>query len=388
MRIIASIKSPSGLLLIAVVLGLAAANSPIHSFVMALINTAPSTCLGSACFALTFQSGVEIFGVSAFFYLVGLELKRELTGGALTPLRNAISPLFAAILGVLMPALWYLAFNFGQSTQDGWPIPTATDVTFALAVFVAFGSALPQAARTFLLAFAVIDDVIAVIIVGVMFTGSHLGFPFGFWPILIPFAAFLVLQRTGVPGTLGKFVALLAVIFLGIALLFTSLAGIEPALLAVVAALFTPKSQIAEVESRLGPQVTYWILPLFAFIAAFVKIPATGSIVWPVLIGITARPIWKFVGVFLGGWIGGRFATGSMRLTKHALWRVAALGGIGFTVSLLVAKLAFAAAGPNGGNPAAQGTAVLATLLASIISVVLGAIALARGHRTQSTDRA
>jgi len=382
-KFLTALRTPPALLLIAVLLGLAAANSPVARILQSFFAVSQQFCFPPACFALSVPEVAQLVGVSAFFLLVGLELKREFIGGALKPARNAVAPLLAAILGVALPALWYLAVNYGLPSAAGWPIPTATDVTFALAVYVSFGRNLPGAARTFLLAFAVMDDVIAVLIIGVLFTGDRIGFPFGFLPVVIPVTIYFLLQQLRLKGLLGKFAAVVAGLSLIIALVFLALAGIEPALLAVAVGLLTPKDLIAKLEARLTPVVSYALLPLFAFFAAFVALPAVTALSWPVFIGIVARPIWKFVGVFVGGLIGSKFADGPMRLSVNALWRVAALGGIGFTVSLLVAQLAF-----GRGKPAELGTAVLATLVASVISVVAGAFALARGHRTQTADRA
>jgi len=265
--------------------------------------------------------------IAPFFFLVGLELRREFQHGALTPLPNALSPALAAIIGVVLPALWFLVVTQGTEFQSGWPIPTATDVTFALAVYTAFGRLLPRGARTFLLAFAVIDDVIAVVLITCVFGFSA---DSGFAELL--------------PAILG---------------------------------LALPVRWPARLERNLAVYLNVFGLPVFAFFMAATPLPAlagvTGSVVfW----GVVARPAWKWLGVFLGGQIGQRWAVGDMKLQVAVLARVASLGGIGFTVSLLVAGIAFKS------NQEAFSAALIATFIASIISALVSAAVLVRGHRS------
>lgn len=265
--------------------------------------------------------------IAPFFFLVGLELRRELVDGALSPLRNAVSPALAAVFGVALPAAWFLLLNRGTVEATGWPIPTATDVTFALAVYSAFGSALPRAARTFLLAFAVIDDLIAVILITLVF---------------------------GLSGDSG----------------FAEL-------LPVVLAFIVPLRWPTRIEFWLLRYLNWIGLPVFAFLMAFIPLPpvaavATSAVFW----GIAARPIWKWIGVFIGGYLGQRWTSEEAKLNRGNLIAVAALGGIGFTVSLLVASIAYA------DQPAAYGAAVAATFIASGVSAVIAAIALVRSHRS------
>jgi NhaA family Na+:H+ antiporter len=335
-----SIKDRIGLapalLLIAVAAGLASANlarGVVGEAVRGFYEAGDTLRIGPIALDVSLQSAVFNLGIAAFFYLVGLELKRELIDGSLSPIKNLWPPLFAAILGVALPAAWYLLLNPQSPQALGWAIPTATDVTFALAVFVSFGTKLPPAARTFLLAFAVIDDVIAVLVITFMFHG---GSGHG---LVVP-----------------------------------------PALVGVLLGLVLPVRSIRRVERKLNIVVSWIVLPLFAFYSAIVALPGYEVATSPVFWGVVARPIWKLAGVFLGGWLGMRFSTAGMRLSKPNLLRVSALGGIGFTVSLLVAQLAFA------DRPELQAAAILATFVAAAISAIVGAVALASGHRAETAN--
>lgn len=314
------------------------------------------------------------FGLSAFFFLVGLELKRELAGGTLSPLRNAAAPLFAAVAGVAVPASIYLLFNYDMRSAVGWAVPTATDVTFGLAVFVLFGSALPRAARTFLLAFAVIDDLIAVLLISVLFSGISNLASLGWLALgLACFAGIVLAPSFAARGWLRVVVA---VVFWLLNIRLAMTAGVEPALVAVAMAMFIPARRIPRIEAAIHPAVAYAAVPAFAFFAAAVPLghvePLESAIFW----GIAFRPLGKFIGVFVGGAIGMRFATKAMRFERADLAAVALLGGIGFTVSLLTASLAFA------GDARALAESVLATFVATGISALLAGLALsARSSR-------
>ncbi|MEN9715372.1 MAG: hypothetical protein RJA35_839 [Actinomycetota bacterium] len=341
--------------------------------------------VGSAMTGISLGTLVGTIGIPAFFFLVGLELKREFNGGTLWPVKNAIPPVLAAVLGVALPAAWYLVLNAGLPSVRGWAIPTATDVTFALAVFVVFGRRLPKAARTFLLTFAVIDDLIAVIVIALAFPGfTRLGFPFGFVPVVVSAVVFIAVVRLRLPRYWQGLLLVAAVISWVLAAYFTAMAGIEPGLLAVLLAFAVRTDSIHHIEARLANLVNYIALPLFGIYAASVVLPGAEVTANPVFWGVVARPVWKFLGVFLGGWLGMILVGGDKALTTKDLARVSVLGGIGFTVSLLVADVAFG----EGLSPQNQAAAVLATFIASAISAIFGAIVLTRGHRAEATHSA
>jgi NhaA family Na+:H+ antiporter len=369
-RFIKTERGAALLLLLAAVGGFVLANNGAHPWIQNLLATPILDGTNSP----TVHQLVFDYGLSVFFFVVGLELKREFTSGALKPIRNAIAPTLAAVFGVLAPAGLYLAFNFDQPTANGWPIPTATDVTFALAVFVLCGRNLPKAARTFLLAFAVIDDLIAVIILSVMFSGIQ-----NWWAVLgllgslAGWRLLVTLPERSAPRLLRVTVG--AILWL-VSIRFAMTSGVEPALVAVALALMTPPRLLARLEAAIHPYSAYLAVPLFAFFAAAVPIRSVDLLESAVFWGILFRPLGKLIGVFVGGRVGMRWARPNMRFSNGALARVSLLGGIGFTVSLLMATYAFR------DNPVALGEAVIATFIAAAASALIGSVWLLRSHRS------
>mgnify|MGYP000060589046 CR=1 FL=1 len=322
---------------------------------------------------VTLRFVVVTIGLSGFFFLVGTELKRELTHGMFAERRRLVPPLAAATLGVLIPAVAYLAITRGAVGSNGWAIPTATDLTFSLAVFNLFGSWLGSRARLFLLAFAVIDDVIAVLLVTFLFSAKpNLLFLF---LALVCAAVFALSQAMGSRW----------VFFLGLpawlaAVIFTQTSGIEAALMAVWLGLLVPAERTVTVERRIHPYVVYLALPLFAFQATATQLGAVAF--GAVFVGIAVRPVTKFFGLTLGGFLGSLALPRAERLGINVIARVAALGGIGFTVAMLVADLSFAK------QPQLHQQAVAGTFVAAGASMLLGAMALVAGHRSKATDGA
>jgi Na+:H+ antiporter, NhaA family len=275
---------------------------------------------------------VQYLVIAPFFFLVGLELKREFINGALKPLRNAVSPALAAVFGVALPAAWYLALTWHTDASAGWPIPTATDVTFALVFYSAFGRWMPRGARVFLLSFAVLDDLIAVALITAVF---------------------------GLHGAVGA-------------------AEIIPVLLAFV----TPMRWPSRIERPLAFYLNWFGLPWFAFLICQTQIQPWGVTAASVVFwAVVARPVWKWLGVFTGGWIGRRWATGELRLTARTLVAVSSLGGVGFTVSFLVTQLAF------GNQPDAKSAAITATFVASGVTVVFAALAMLGLAKQKASSR-
>jgi NhaA family Na+:H+ antiporter len=284
-------------------------------------SSSESTRLQPPVRELLLNGPIQWIVIAPFFFLVGVELKREFLTGALRPWRNAISPTLAAVFGVAFPALWFYSLTAGSPASVGWPIPTATDVTFALVVFTAFGRVLPRGARVFLLSFAVIDDLIAVLIITVMFGASRgVG-----WAELLP----------------------------------------------VVLAFITPMRWPAKIEAKLSGYLTWFGLPSFVFLICQEGLMPLSAVAGSLVFwGIAARPFWKWLGVFVGGLLGRRWARGDMYLDTRTLLAVSSLGGIGFTVSLLVTQIAFQGEGLE------TAAAISATFLATGVSVLLGAIML------------
>jgi NhaA family Na+:H+ antiporter len=304
--------------------------------------------------------------LSLFFFVAGLELKRELVVGSLRRPADAAVPIAAALCGVAVPALVYLAVNANGGRPEGWAVPAATDIAFALAVLAVVGSTLPTALRAFLLTLAVVDDLVVIAIIAVFFTDSldlaWLGVA------VATLAAWALLQRAGVATW---------VPYLPIALLAwwaVHESGIHATVAGVALGLLTRVEHAERLEHLLAPVSAAVAVPFFALMSAGVVVAGGAELVRdPVVIGVVAGlVVGKPVGVLLGGWTVARFTRAE--LDPSIAWRdvagVALLAGIGFTVSLLVSDLSFA-----GTERDAAKTAVLA---GSLVSAVVGGLVLRR----------
>jgi NhaA family Na+:H+ antiporter len=313
--------------------------------------------------------------MAVFFMLVGLELKREFLEGELSNVSNAALPVVAALGGMAGPALIYLALNWGDpAAVQGWAVPTATDIAFALGVLALLGPRVPPSLKTFLLALAIIDDLGAIIIIAAFYTAnlSVLALALAGAGVL----ALLVLNLAGV-ARLAPY--MLLGIFVWVCVLKS---GIHATLAGVVVGLAVPlraargESPLHRLEHDLHPWVAYGILPLFAFTNAGVGLADVGlrDLASPIQLGIA-------LGLFLGKQLGVMAAVWAATRTRLAAlpegagWRqmhgVALLTGIGFTMSLFIGTLAFPA---DGYNPDVR----LSILIASLVSGLAGYVALSR----------
>jgi len=321
--------------------------------------------IGSLGIELDLKGWVDDFLLVGFFFLVGLELKHETTEGALKRPIRLIVPSLAAICGVAAPALTYLWLTAGNpSLQAGWPIPTATDLTFALAVFLIFGSKMPRSSRAFLLAFAIIDDVLAIAIIAVLYAenldlaslGIAVLFGLAFW-----FAA-----KVDSPTW--------SLIVIGLLVwYFTLMGGIHPTVAGVVLALLLPSKRVSQVQTVIHPWVGGLVLPVFAFFAAAIDLSGIGvAAASPVFLAIMIRPIAKIFGITAGACLGmlllGKKRDRTMKALDYLV--VSTMGGIGFTVALLVTTLTFAE------RSLEKSAASIATLGSALISTVIAIVAL------------
>jgi len=319
--------------------------------------------------------------LTLFFFVAGLELKRELVIGSLRRPADAAVPVAAAVCGVAVPALIYLAINANGGHPEGWAVPAATDIAFALAVLAVVGSNLPTALRAFLLTLAVVDDLIVIVIIAVFFTDS-LDF---LWlaVALAAVVAWALLQRARVSTPL---------IYVPLAVLawwavhecgvHATIAGVTLGLLTRVRHDPGEETSPAEhLEHVLSPVSSALAVPFFALMSAGVVLTGGSELVSdPIFVGVVVGlVVGKPVGVFAGGWLVARFTRAE--LDPSIVWRdvvgVAVLAGIGFTVSLLVSDLSFA--GPQ------RDAAKTAVLAGSVISAVLGVLALGHRDRFHST---
>jgi NhaA family Na+:H+ antiporter len=315
--------------------------------------------------------------LTIFFFVAGLELKREFVVGSLRRPSDAAVPVVAAACGVAVPALLYLAVNGAaeDGRLGGWAIPAATDIAFALAVLAVVGSNLPTALRAFLLTLAVVDDLIVIVIIAVFYT-STLNVP-ALALALAAFATWAVLQRLRVRSPF-VYVPLAVAAWWCV-----HESGIHATIAGVVLGLLTrvlpdageARSPAERLEHLLSPISSGVAVPFFALLSAGVVVAGGGALVRdPVAVGVVlGLVVGKPVGVFGGTWLVTRFTRAELNeaLSYRDLVGVAVLAGIGFTVSLLVADLSFA-----GADLAAAKTAVLA---GSLVAAVVGALML--GHR-------
>jgi Na+:H+ antiporter, NhaA family len=311
--------------------------------------------------------------LAIFFFVAGMEVKRELTVGELAERRAAALPVFAAVGGMLVPALVATAVSGGAAASDGaWAIPVATDIAFALGVLAVVGSSLPSGVRVLLLSMAVIDDLLAIILIAVLFTSGlqvvWLAASF------VPFAAFAMLLRRGhTPVTMLWVLALAAWVCVHASGVHATVAGIILGLLVPVTQHAGARGSFSErFEHRLHPLSAGFVVPIFALAAAGIPLAAAAdAITQPVAIGIVAGlVIGKPVGILAGAWLAERAGVGV--LPDEVLWAdvvpVAVLGGIGYTVSLLIAGLAF----DQTALAETSGAAVLiGSALASAIAITL-----------------
>lgn len=308
--------------------------------------------------------------LAIFFFLAAIELKHELTHGELDSARKALVPAAAAVGGVVVPALIFVFMVPSGDLARGWPIPTATDIAFALGALALAGRALPSRVRALLLALAVIDDLIAIIIIAFVFTSN-----LNLIPLLAAIPVILVFGWLSRRRRTAPMVA--ALIVLGVAAwVLVYLSGIHATIAGVSLGLIMASGSAARTRHALEPWSNGLILPVFAFVASFVVLPAVGlselsPVFWAIIV---ALPVGKLIGITAGGLLASRLGSGGARAARIPVGdivAVAGLGGIGFTVSLLMNELAFA----DHHETAVEGT--LAILIASLIAAVIGVILVA-----------
>ncbi|HEX6956220.1 MAG TPA: Na+/H+ antiporter NhaA [Agromyces sp.] len=349
MNILRSERVSASLLLSAAVLGLLLANLAFGPVLIDLKHAylqVPFTPL-----KLSVGHWISDGLLAIFFFIVAVELRRELVIGELNSLTKAALPAIAAIGGVVVPALVFLAFAGGAPTAGGWPVPTATDIAFALGVLAMFGRFIPTRVRVFLLALAVLDDLIAILLIAFFFTAdadlAYIGFAaitvtlFGMTSRLLrPRSPYVLSRRPQWP-------VVVALVALGVLTWsFVYLSGVHATIAGVMLGLVMSRRPAGRALHGLEPWSNGVILPLFAFSAALVAIPEVrpselDPAFWGILVGL---PVGKIVGVTIVGgiatWFVGR-RKGQRPLTWADVLTVGSLAGIGFTVSLLMNELAF-----------------------------------------------
>ncbi|MFJ3726987.1 Na+/H+ antiporter NhaA [Streptomyces sp. NPDC090045] len=321
--------------------------------------------------------------LAIFFFVAGIELKRELVAGDLRDSKAAALPVIAAVCGMAVPALVYVLVNvLGNGAMDGWAVPTATDIAFALAVLAVLGTSLPSALRAFLLTLAVVDDLFAIMIIAVFFTNEIDFLALG--GALVGLALFWFLLRRGVRGWY-VYVPLALVIW---GLMYNS--GVHATIAGVAMGLMLRCTRREGEEHSPGEHIEHLVRPISAGLAVplFALMSAGVSLSDEAIAQVFTRPeplgvvlglvVGKAVGIFGGTYLAARFT--KAELNEDLAWpdvlAVASLAGIGFTVSLLIGELAFA------GDPALTDEIKAAVLIGSLIAAVIAGIMLKLRNRT------
>jgi Na+:H+ antiporter, NhaA family len=399
------------LLLAAAVIALLWANSPWSASYQSLWHTDMTANVGRYVLQGNLHHWVNDALMVVFFFVVGLEIKQELVHGKLRDPRTAAMPALAALGGMVVPATLFFLVNAGGAGSRGWGIPMATDIAFAVGVVTLLGPRVPSSLKLFLLTLAIVDDIGAIIVIGVFYSS-------GLQPEFLGVAAAIVvvivlLGRSGVVW-LAPYVALGAALWLA-----TYASGVHATIAGVVLGLLTPARRLLpasvarawandlsdepsademhamtrlarhsvspaeRIAHVLHPWSSFLIVPLFALANAGVSIKGdafdgagAAAVTAGVMLGLVAG---KTLGITGAAWLGMRL--GIARLPEAATWpmmfAIAAVAGVGFTVSLFVAELAF-----EGG--ALQDAAKLGVLAGSTVAAVVGGIALSRACRDKA----
>ncbi|KGA19176.1 hypothetical protein GM50_6245 [freshwater metagenome] len=371
-------ESSSGFFLVlAACLGLVVANSPLSDSYFDVLALSLKIEVGFFYLSLSVLKIINYGLMTIFFFVVGLEIKRELVAGHLSSVKKAAMPFLAAIGGMAVPAAIYLVIAGGQG-PEGWAIPVATDIALAVGLLAMMGPSVTLSLRSFLLALAVIDDIGAILIIALVYstgiTFSWLAAAF------ITILVIVLLGKTSVDS-------FLIYIVLGL-LLWYSLyrTGVHPTLAGVILGLLTPHrvmhhadfedgddgsvSYVEYVEAKLHPVSSFVIVPLFAFVNTGVVITsesirdaATSAIAWGIFIGLV---IGKPLGIVAASYAASKARAADLP-EGAAFNKVVATGsaaGIGFTVALFIADLAF-------DDAALQNIAVVAVIVASVVSALI-----------------
>jgi NhaA family Na+:H+ antiporter len=398
-------EASAGLLLVgAAIVALVWANSPWSGSYFDLWGTEAAIEVGGRALDLNLREWINDLAMVLFFFVVGLEIKRELCEGELRDPRQAALPIIAAFGGMIVPATIFALLNAGGEGSAGWGIPMATDIAIVTGVVALLGSRAPSWLKLFLLALAIVDDIGAILVIAVFYSE---GVSFGWLSLALGAIAVAAVIRTSVPW-IGIYLALGAVTWFGL-----HQASVHPTLTGVVFGLLAPivprrdtgmidvaelderrdartaaaiskqaKSTVSVVEwleHRLHPWSAYLVVPVFALANAGIRIPAselgnalTDTVTWGVVLGLVVGKTIGIAGTTLAAVALkiGRLPAG---VTPRYVIGAGALGGIGFTVSLFVTELAF-------GDEAVGTDARLGVLVGSLIAAIVGSLILVPGR--------
>lgn len=358
------------LILIFALLGLIVANSALSDSYFSFLAVDFQIGSGDLALNLTIQKFINYVLMTFFFFVVGLEIKRELTSGHLASIKKALMPFIAALGGIALPALIYLAIAGGVEA-GGWGVPVATDIALAVGLLTLIGSKVPESLKIFLLALAVIDDIGAILIIAFVYSD---GVKLNWFLASVGAVVFIYLmKKVNIRATI-SYVAI------GSVLWFTLYkTGVHPTLAGVILGLMTPnikkfedKSEtvIEWLEDRFHPLSTFIVVPLFAFANTGViinsdsLIQASKSLVaWGIFFGLV---IGKPVGILLSTLLAGKLKIAEIPsgANKSMITATGSAAGIGFTVAIFIANIAF-------NDRQITEIAIIAVIFASIISAIL-----------------
>ena len=329
---------------------------------------------------LTIHHWINDALMAIFFFFVTLEIKREFIQGELSNIKQALLPIIAAVGGMLVPALFYVFINWGNTeTMNGWAIPSATDIAFSLGILSLLGSRVPLSLKVFLTALAIIDDLGAILIIAFFYSGD-LSIPY-LSLILISYFLLLVLNKFSIKIISPYLIVGLFMWF------FTYKSGIHATIAGVLLASSIPHrikekdfSLLVKIEHGISPYVAFMIMPLFAFANAGVNLNGLSfsSLMYPVPLGILCGLFFgKQIGVLLFSYIAikFKFAEAPNNTNWVSLYGVSILTGIGFTMSLFVGNLAFA------DNTQYIDGVKIGVLTGSLLSTVFGYLILVLGSK-------
>ena len=372
---------------LAALTALVVANSPLSEAYFSWLKSEHLFQAGPLSLTLSVSEWIKEGLMALFFLVVGLEIKYEIRKGELSDPRKLATPVIAALGGMLAPAGVYLAVvgTIGGPSQ-GWPIPLATDIAFALAVFALAGRGLPSSLRIFLLTLAIVDDLGAIALIAVLFSAGVDWQPLAWAGGLLAVMAVASRRRIAAP---------LWVMAFAVVWWLSVQAGLSTSLAAVAFAAIVPvspraddaQSPLKEAMHDLHPYVAYLILPLFAFAKAGVSFAGLSmdQLFAPLVLGIAAGLfLGKQIGVFGAAWLTSSLKLGAKpsQATWLEVYGVSLLCGVGFTMSLFIGALAF----PGAIDSPAQVEVKLGVILGSVLSATIGAtvLTIAAGRRRAS----
>jgi len=373
------------ILIIAALTALILANTPLSVYYDLLLSTPVAVQVGTLEIAKPLLLWINDGLMAIFFFLVGLELKRELLEGELSELENILMPAIGAVGGIVGPGLIDTWVNWGNVVViQGCAIPTATDIAFALGILSLLGSRIPTSVKIFLTSLAIFDDIAAIVIIAIFYTDNISTLALYFVIMCLPILLYLNLGCSD-----PKF----PFILIGTLMWFAMLkSGIHATLTGVIVALFIPlrcaegskDSMLKSLEHDLHGTVAFFVLPLFAFANAGISLSNVGTeqLLHPVPMGIALGLfLGKQLGIFSLCWVAIRLGITKLpeNMTYGSLYGTAALCGIGFTMSLFIGSLAFEATGVNSVFDERLGI-----IIGSIVSGIVGYIVLRACYSTQS----